>query len=258
MKSTINIILLLSIFTTAYAEEKLYEKKKLGMSLDVTYMSRYMTKGREGYGKQGGFFETVSFDLFGTGFGVAFGHQAATKSGYVDKQRFNYTVYYANSLFKDERYQTNFNVSWTYKDYYGRARNIGNTQEWIVSLIWPNLLPIKNLAPYYTAYYECPAGSSYKNRDISGWVHLIGLSYGLKIPDLPNPLRLTADMAYNDGFCGPTKDHDWSYATLGVSTKFDISKNLSFVPGLYQQLSMDKSYAERDVLYCKISLKYVF
>jgi len=252
------LVIVLTALDKSNAAEKQPTDKKLGMSLDVTYMSRYMTKGREGYGKQGAVFETLDIDLFGTGFGVSVGQQAATKSGYVDKQRFNYTVYYTKNLFNNERYQTNFKVAWTYKHYYGRARDIGNTQEWTFSFQWPKLLPIENLWPYYTAYYECPAGSGYKNRNISGWVHLIGLGYTWKLPQLPNPLQLTADMGYNDGFGGPTKDHDWAYATLGMSTKFNITKNLTLTPGIYQQLSMDKSVATRDVLYGKISLKYSF
>lgn len=234
------------------------EKKNLGVTFDLTYMSKYMTKGSEGYGQQGGLFETIDIDLWGTGFGVSVGHQGATSNGYVDKQRFNYRVYYGGSLFEGEAYKTKYKFSWTYEGYYGRARNIKNSQEWAFKFSWPEILPIENLAPYYTLYYEYPAGSNYNNRNISGFLHCFGLNYKLNTPELPNPLGLSAELSYRDGLGGPSKDHDWSHATFGISTKFEISKNILFVPGLYHQISMDDTVCKRDVTYCKLSIKYTF
>jgi hypothetical protein len=234
------------------------QEKKLGATFDLTYMSRYLSKGTEPYGKQGGLFETIDLDLWGTGFGVAVGHQTATNSGYVDKQRFNYEVYYGSSLFNGEAYKTIYKIDWTYKNYYGRAKNIGNTQEWIFDFSWPDILPVKNLVPYYGANYEYPAGRNYNNANITGWMHRFGLYYKLSVPQLSDPLKLSAEVAYTDGLGGPTKDHDWSHATFGVSTKFKITDNLSFVPGMYHQISMDDSVNTHDVTYCKISMKYKF
>ena len=250
----LSVAILLSILPLVQAEDS----KKLGATFDLTYMSRYLSKGFEPIGKQGAMFETIDLDLWGTGFGAAVGHQAATNSGYVDKQRFNYEVYYGNSLFDGEAYKTTYKIDWTYKNYYGRARNIGNTQEWIFDFSWPDILPVKNLVPYYITHYEYPAGRNYKNANITGWLHRFGLYYKLSVPQLPDPLKLSAEIAYNDGLGGPSKDHDWAYATLGISTKFKITNNLSLVPGLYHQLSMDASVCKHDVTYCKISMKYKF
>lgn len=246
-------VILLSTVCVAQAEEK-----KLGVTLDLTYMSKWMTKGSEGYGPYGGLFETIDVDLWGTGFGVAVGHQGATSSGRVDKQRFNYKLYYGGSLFDGEAYKTKYKFGWHYKNYYGRARNIGNSQEWTFKFSWPEILPIENLAPFYILHYEHPAGSNYNNSNITGFVHRFGLNYKLNVPQLPNPLGLSAEIGYRDGLGGPSKDHDWSHVTLGASTSFKISDNLSFVPGLYHQISMDDTVCKRDVTYCKLSMKYKF
>ena len=69
-------------------------------------------------------------------------------------------------------------------------------------------------------------------------------------------LNLTSDIAYNDGFGG--KAHDWSYATFGLSTKLKIAENLSFVPGIYHQISMKDSICKHDVTHCILSMKYKF
>ena len=231
-------------------------EKELGVTFDLTYMSKYVSYGVEAFKQQGGLFETISLDLWGTGFGVAFGHQSATSSGYVDSQRFNYKVYYANKLFAGEAYQTNYKFSWLYKHYYGRARNKGNVQEWCFGFSWPKLLPW-GVVPKYTAVYAYPAGSNYNNASSTVWNHIFGLAYGLRVSQLPNPINLSADMTFKDG--GSGRDHDWSHVTLGTSTKLAITDNLSFVPGLFHQITMDKSTSRRkDITYCKLSMKYKF
>jgi hypothetical protein len=251
-------VLVLFAATNIYAAEE----KKLGATFDLTYMSRYMSKGFSPYGPRGAFFETTSVDLWDTGFGVSVGHQSALGSGYVNKHRFNYGVYYGNSFFKDKIYETKIRFDWIYKDYYKRASEKSDAQNLIFDFSWPNILPIKNLSPYYVADYEYPAGRNYANRTVSGFVHRFGLAYNLTIPGLPKPLKLTAETAYNDGFNNkPSQyvDHDWSYSTFGIATVLPVTKNLSFVPALYQQITMDRSVnSKHDITYCKISMKYKF
>ena len=232
------------------------EEGKLGATGDLTYMSKWMTRGKEGYGQQGAFFETVDLDLWGSGLGMAVSHQSATSSGYVDGQRLNYKLYCTDSLFDGEPYETEFKLDWIYKNYYGRARNVGNSQEWKCIFSWPELLS-KGLEPYYISDYEHPAGSHYGSTNHwTGWIHQMGLKANLNIPELPDPLCLSSEVAYTDGF--RAADHDWSYATFGISTKLRISDKLSFVPRLYHQISMDDSVSKRDVTYCVLSMKYEF
>jgi len=234
---------------------------KIGVTLDFTYVSKWLSKGVEAYGSQGGLFKTLDIDIYGTGFGIKTTHRNATGSGFVDSQRFDFRPYYKNTAFEGETYATIYNISVGYEYYPGLARNRSNTTfEWIFSFSWPNILPGK-LVPGYKAHYEYGAGRSYKNQSganiPSGWVHRFLLGYDLDTEQLPNPLHLSSEVAYTDGLGGAS--HDWSYITFGLSTVFEMTENLSFVPGFYHQISMDDSVAERDdITYCVLRLRYKF
>jgi len=233
------------------------EEKKLGVTLDLTYTSKWLSKGVEAYGTKGGLFKTIDVDLYGTGFGIKVTHRNATSSGYVDKQRFDFRPYYKGSLFEEEPYAVNYNVGVGYEYYPGLdKKRAGTTFEWIYSFSWPKLLP-GGLVPSYIAHYEYPAGSDYANRKVTGWVHRFLLGYDMAVPELPNPLHLTTEVSYYDGL--GNRVHDWAYFTAGISTKFNITENLAFVPGLYHQVTMDDSISKhKDITYTMLSMKYKF
>ena len=91
------------------------------------------------------------------------------------------------------------------------------------------------------------------------------LDYGLTVPGiLPDTdeqvLRLHTELVFNDGVhpAGGNADHDWSNIVFGIETDFDLGNNLSFTPGLYQQVSMDDSVNDEDETWVSLSLKYKF
>lgn len=241
---------------------------KIGATFDITYMSKLMDKGGEYYGQKGGFLQTLDLDLWGTGFGVAVGHREAISSGYVNKERFDYVIHYGNSMFDGETYKTNYSLAWIFHQFPDQPRSTGNYYEYVLALSWDELLP-GGLCPNYTMAYETPAGHGYGNRNSAGFWHLFGLSCGVKVPGLPGlpsssdgstdlDCKLSVEAAYRDGMGGGATDHDWSHMTLGASTKFQVSECLSFVPGLYHQISMDDSVCKGDVTYASLSLKFEF
>jgi len=248
----LSIIVLLSFSSIGSAEER-----ELGITLDVTYASKWLSKGSQGYGQQGGVFETIDLDLWGSGFGVKVTHRSATSSGYVDKQRFDYRPYYKSTLFEGESYVTNYNISVGYEHYYGLAKHrASTTYEWVFALSWPELLG-GGLVPSYRAHYEYPASSDDPSNYTTGWIHRFGLAYPIDVDFLPNAINLTSDLGYSNGLGG--KHHDWSYFTLGAATKFNLTDNLTFVPGLYHQITMEETVANRkDITYCMLSMKYKF
>jgi len=233
------------------------EEGKLGVTLDLTYTSKWLSKGSEAYGSKGGLFKTVDVDLYGSGFGIKVTHRNATSAGYVDKQRFDFRPYYKDELFSGESYVTNYNVSVGYEYYPGLARHKANTTyEWIFDFSWPNILP-GGLVPAYTVHYEYPASGGDRYNYITGWVHRFRLGYDLNIPKVAIPLHLSSEVAYTDGLGGAA--HDWSYTVFGVSTKLNIGENLTFIPAVYQQISMDKSVSRHhDITYSMLSMKYKF
>jgi len=234
--------------------------KRLGVTFDLTYLSKWMSKGAEAYGSHGALFKTIDIDFWCSGFGLNVTHRNAFGSGYVDQQRFDYRPYYKNELFEDTPCAMSYNLSAGYKHYPGLDRKAANTTwEWIFAFSWPNVLP-EGFTPSYIAHYEYAAGQDYTKKsgaDIpSGWVHRFILGYDLKVLENVEPLRLSGELAYTDGLAGA--EHDWSYATFGLSTEFKIADNLSFLPGLYYQISMEDSVCDHDVSYCGLSLKYKF
>jgi len=234
------------------------QQDEIGITLDLSYHTKWLSKGIEGYKQQGGLFKTIDIDLYGTGLGIKVTHRNATASGFVDNQRFDYRPYYKNQMFSDAPYTTNYNISVGYEHYPGLSRNKANTTyEWIFAFSWPNLLP-EGFTPSYIAHYEYPAGSGNANRKVTGWVHRFKLDYSMNVTQLPNPLILSTEMGYYDGLAARNSDL-CGYVTTGLSTKFNLTQNLCFVPGLYHQTTPDDSISRRkDITYAILSMKYKF
>jgi len=80
-------------------------------TIDATYTSQYVWRGFSVFGTQGAFHPGIDLDLYGTGFGLsAVGHMA-TESGYVNNERWDYTLYYGNRLWESEWYAMNYRLS---------------------------------------------------------------------------------------------------------------------------------------------------
>jgi len=242
------------------------EESQLKGVFDVTYMSRLMDKGGQYYGHQGGWLQTLDLDLWDTGLGLAVSHREATSGGYVNSERFDYVAYYKNRLFAGEKYATDYKVGWVYHQFPDQPTEAGNYYEGVVTLSWCDLLPA-GICPFYTVAYETPAGSGYGNRTSSGWWHQFGFDCGVKLPGLPGlpgigpafedqTFRLSADVAYRDGLGGT--DHDWSHATFGLSTVYEITEGWTFIPGVYHQISMEDTVSKEDVTYAVLSLQSKF
>ena len=237
------------------------ESKKLGVSFDFSYVSKWMSRGVEVWSEDGGFFETLDVDLWGTGFKFAFIHRSATGSGWVNKQRMDYMLSYSNSTFDATPYKTKFTVGYMYKNWYDKLANAAGKSKdiemWLLKYSFPKILGTTGLVPYGVTTYDHPAHSHDGfGSHWDGWVHRFGLGYDLNVSVIPSPLHLSSDIAYTDGF--RAADHDWSFATFGISTNLKLSDNMTFVPAIYQQISMDKSVCDHDVTYCALSVKYAF
>jgi hypothetical protein len=253
-------ILCIAIIILSAVNQAKSQEEQLGVTFDLTYLSKWLSKGVEAYGSHGALFKTVDLDFWDSGFGLKVTHRNAFGSGYVDQQRFDYRPYYNGRLFEDTSYTMNYNLSAGYEHYPRRDRKSANTTwEWIFAFSWPNILP-EGFTPSYIAHYEYAAGENYTKQsgaDIpSGWVHRFILGYDLKVLEAAEPLRLSGELAYTDGLGGA--EHDWSYATFGVSTELKITNNLSFLPGVYHQISMEDSVATHDVTYTGLSMRYKF
>lgn len=240
------------------------EEGEPSVTVDTTFVSKYIWHGFNYYGHDNAAVQpSVDVDLWGTGFGVVFWGSWATKSGLRNLEEFDYIVYYVNSAFEDTPYATEYTVSWLYYDYYDTSTRSSDLQELMARFSWPDLLPA-GIVPSYTVGRLWPAKSgSPPLKHIGGWVHVLGLARDLTVlglsPNTPEQtVSLMADLTYNDGYGDAGADHDWSHATVGVSTSFSLAENLDFTPAVYYQKSMDDSVNRNDEIWTSLSLMYGF
>ena len=105
----------------------------------------------------------------------------------------------------------------------------------LTTLIGISIGEIAVVPSYYVAKFW--PGSSSPGFDVAGVYHAIGLGSDIPIPGTDLALSLSGDINYNSGLFGA--DHDWSHATLGASTSFDIGA-VSVSPFVNYQISMEE------------------
>jgi hypothetical protein len=258
-------VILLSVGALAQAQQE----KGISGTYEITYLSRYIWRGFDVYEDNHSAIQPLSLDLdlYGTGFGVKLFWSRAVGSGFENAEEMDVFLYYANDIYEDQTYATNYKIAWGYYGYPDEPRSERDFQEFLVSLAWPKLCPA-GVVPSYTIICMWPSEGKSAHNDNGGWLHIIGLGYDLTVPELTPEIpkqvvHLSADLVYNDGVgagyaANGTVDHDWSHFVFGISTDFDLGYNLFFCPGLYFQASMDDSVNEHDETWVSLSLKYKF
>ena len=248
--------------------------------VDVTYLSKYVWRGFDIYGDKSAIQPSIDLDLYGTGFGINIMAHRANSGEYENGERWDYTLYYNNSLFEDEIYATNYRIAWVRYNYPDQPRKgtmaapNAELQEIHTVLSWPKILPA-GVVPSYILVKLWPSKSgsfsgarSPMGGTASGWAHIFMLDYPLAVqtegllPDTPEQIvNLHTELIYNDGVgpAGQNVDQDWSNIVFGASTDFDLGNNLTFTPGIYHQITMDKSVnGDKDETWIGLSMKYKF
>ncbi|MHC4155517.1 MAG: hypothetical protein ACYST6_11435 [Planctomycetota bacterium] len=244
----------------------------------LAYQSKLVWRGFNIFGSQAAAQAGVDLDLYGTGFGFnATGH-VPLAGGYVNNERWDYTLYYGNKIFEDEQYATNYRLAWAYYNYpdnpskgSASAPNAA-LQEVNAVLSWPKLCPA-GFVPSYAVVKAWPSesGSFSGSRSpmggtASGWLHIFMLDYSLTtqglLPETPEQvLNFHGELVFNDGFgwAGQNVDNDWSHVLLGVSTDFDLGYNLTLTPGIYEQVAFESTVnSDKDQAWVTLGLKYTF
>ena len=242
------------------------QDSELHGSLDLTYQSKYVWRGFNIYGTQSAIQPSLDLDLFGTGLGVnVMGHRA-NSSGYENGERWDYNLYYQNGLFMDEDYALMYRLGWIYYNFPQLHNQDFDLQEMHAVLSLPKVCPI-GVIPSYVLVKLWPSSSgSIVDGAASGFAHIFMLDYPLTVggilPDTPEQvINLHAEAVYNDGVDprGIGVDHDWSNAVFGVSTGIDLTEELVLTPGVYHQITMDKSVnPNKTETWATVSLTYKF
>lgn len=238
--------------------------------IDLTYQSKYLWRGIDVYGDKSAFQPSVMLDLWGSGFGISAEGHRANSSGFETTERWDFTLFYKNIICPEEDFATQYLVGWRY--FYfpddpldgiaaGSSGEV-DLQEIHAVFSWPKILPVEGLIPTYVLVKLWPAESDSfvgsqaialpsgvtTTGTASGFAHIFMLDYGLAVPglspDTPEQVfNLHAEAVFNDGVDprGIGVDHDWSNAVFGVSTGVELAENVTLTPGVYYQVTMDKS-----------------
>lgn len=246
------------------------QQEELHGYVDVAYLSRNVWRGFDIFPNNHSAIQpSINLDLYGTGFGVNAMMTRANSSGFENGERWDYTLYYNNSLFNEENYATNYRLSYVYynfPDNSSHTRSSIDLQEMNAVLSWPKICPF-GIVPTYVLVRMWPSNSDSPVSKAANWAHIFCLDYGLSIagllPEIPEQvLKLHAEVVYNDGVDprpnGPGVDHDWSDAVFGVSTDFNMGNGLVFTPGVYHQISMDDSVNTKDETWVSLAMRYKF
>lgn len=286
-------VLLAVVVMVAAAVAVQAQDGELHGSIDVTYQSKYIWRGIDVFNDKSAFQGTVDLDLYGTGFGVsAQSHMAnsgeagppipgGSTFGMVNNERWDFTLYYQQRLFGDAPYAINHRIGYVYYTYPELDMRDFDLQELHSIFSFPNLLPIEGLVPTYVLVKLWPNSTNswlgspahtlsgalgQRNGTASGFAHVFMLDYGIPMPSMLTSqpeqiLRLHAEAIYNDGVhpAGANVDHDWSNAVFGIDTDIDLGNNMTLTPGLYHQVTLDKSInSDGDETWATLGLKYKF
>ncbi len=281
MKKVALPIIVILLAATGLAQE---QKGGLHGVVDVTYLSKNVWRGLDVYNDKSGIQPSVTFDLWGTGLGFQVHSSRANSSGYEGAEWLRYYLFYDNVLCADQPCQTNYRLGYFYYNFPDNfnalpdsSSDLLDAQEMHLVLAWPRLLPVKGLVPAYVLVKLWPAHSdsfvgsrSPLGGTASGFAHIFMLDYGLEttcpITNKPRVWNLHSEAVFNDGVGpqGQNIDHDWSNAVFGVSTDFELAKNIVFTPAVYYQITMDRSCLaaggdwDKDELWTTLSMKYKF
>jgi hypothetical protein len=128
-------------------------RKELGISMDVTWVSKYIWRGQDIYDDHAAFQPSINFDLYGTGFSANVWTSYAGSSGFRDIEENDYSITYSATVFEGEKSQTDYAITWLYYDVYDAPTRDSDSQDIVLDFAWPELLGGKIVPVYQLSYY---------------------------------------------------------------------------------------------------------
>jgi hypothetical protein len=237
----------------------------LGITVDLSYTSKYIWRGFDVLDDVGAFQPSIDFDL-GNGFSANLwmsyagsGGTTVNNNSRVNLTEYNYTLAYSNSAFDDCPWKTDYMLGWRYYDYIDTATRDADVMEVFLVGEMPNLIE-GGVVPHFGVFQMWPAKGSGANNDYAGTIYLMGFNYGFAFDQMPGlPLTFSWDIVYNDGTGSNAVDHDWSHMVWGLSTAMTCPMTGGkIVPAVYFQNSFERSVNTEDELWGSISYSFSF
>ncbi len=244
MKKMLFVMIMIAACLTATVSAA----EDMGVTVEATYMTKYLWHGMDMLDNMGAFAPSVNFDLGGEGFyaGVKYispigGGNAYGEYPLSDLTEWNYWVGYANQAMIGEATQLDYDLNYTYYDR-GTIRPVSggkisgfdaDMQELAFAVKMPNICPMGLYPRYRVAYLFEPGGSE---TGIFGFEHVVGMGYDFTVADVQ--MNTGLDVVYDAG--AVYDKHDWSRMVAGVSAGFDLGMG-KLTPGIYYQWAFDDS-----------------
>jgi hypothetical protein len=246
-------VVLMAAAALSYAQDM-----QLTGKADLTFTSRYVWRGFEVFGSDSAIHPSI--DLMNPTSGIGFnasGH-IANGGGNVENERWDFSPYYMGKLLEKDLWEINYRLAYVYYNYPHRSSHNSNSavdlQELNAVLSFPNLTQVEGLVPSYVLVKLWPNGSdtfvgakSPSGGTASGFAHIFMLDYAMPyvcpITGLDRKLNLHSEIVFNDGVApnGANVDHDWSNIVIGASTDYEIEQNFFLTPGIFHQITLDRS-----------------
>lgn len=238
----------------------------LGVTVDLSYTSKYIWRGFDRLDDAGAFQPSVDFDL-GSGFSanlwMSYAGSGGTLNNFpgsrVDATEYNYTLAYSGTAYDECPWKTDYMVGWRYYDFIDTATRDADLQEVFVTAEMPKLID-GGLVPHAAVFQMWPSQGDGAAREFEGTIFLMGFNYGIAFDQMPGlPLTFSWDIVYNDGVGPGNVDQDWSHMVWGLSTAMTCPMTgAKIVPAVYYQNSFDDSVNTQDELWGSISYSFSF
>lgn len=250
-------ILVCSLVPYVHAIEIMGMSPNVSGTAELTFQSQYIWRGFDVYGSKSAVQVSTDLSLADSGFGVNVSAHRANASGFETGERWDYNLYYQTLFMAESPLATQFRLGYTYYNHPQVSHTNMDLEEIHAIMAWPNATSIDGLVPSYALVKMWPNNSTASGSTVaseaSGYLHILMLDYKTTVPgysaEIPElPLYLHSELVYNDGVdpYGFGVDHDWSHIVLGASTDLDMGNNISLVPAINWQITMDSSIRSSD------------
>jgi hypothetical protein len=256
MKKALVVLLVLCGFVPAIQAANV-AGTDVGVTLDLTYMSKYIWRGFDLFDDKSAWQPSVDLDL-GGGFHANVWASYAGSSGFVNSTEYDYTLYYASSIL-DDCYKTDYKFGWRYYDFIDTGSQNADMQEVFLEFAMPQLIG-GGFVPHGAIYHMWKARSGGGVNLPTGEIYVMGFDYNWKFEQAPDlPMTFSWDIVYNDGVGYDGVDHDWSHMLWGLKTNFKCPlTGATVTPAVYFQNSFDSSVNNEDELFAGLSYSLSF
>jgi hypothetical protein len=250
------VVLLAATASVNAAEQETTED--MGVTVDVTYVSKYIWRGFDLFDNRSAWQPSVDIDL-GGGFSANLWMSYPGSSGAVNATEYNYTLAYSDSVLDDSVWKTNYSLGYTYFDFPDTSSKDADTMEVFLTGEMPAVTGC-GVVPHFAIFQGWTAQSGGANNDYGGTIYLMGFGYDFTLDQAPElPMSFSWDIVYNDGTGGGGIDHDWSHMVWGLSTAMTCpATGGTLSPGIYYQNSFEKSVNDEDELWAGVSYSFSF